>query len=547
MSRKPAMLRYLFTLLLAVSIMAPQMSVAQETPTVGSATPVAEINIEEPNADDPSIDPTEVDDGAEAPAPVGPANTGSSFSLLADPGTGDPEYYCDFTNKPAQGTIADWWQSKSVAPDCIDLEIINSPATCSLTANFGSWVYTSVSGNPATYTDALTWYETDANGKVLREGDLPYPSPPLNTGTTGRVGPAGGSFTVKFAEDYRGGTAYVLINFNSPERDIEPGLEQIDIDHWRSTSAGVVYKINTDCEDPVPVNFCDYTQIVGAGSVFDWLSGAPEGANTDCIDVGTAIQACGSLDIPFESRVTGIGSGYYLLWAEGTVIPTDDSLWHDTWPIVFPEDADGGSVDVIVFIAGPEDDYYHFADEEPYPYPYPVQDLGDIPARSLGGGMVYTIQTDCIRLAELALPEITPSVCDANHQATPTKVVAPADSESVTYSDVTVVAKTNGGTFSITATANPGFTFVGAEMPEGWVMISASEAVYEVVVDAIDCKVPPTETPDKEDTKEPEKPKDVTKLPETGSGSSSASLIGLAAAAAAAIAGAGLYGTNRKR
>ncbi len=765
----------------------------------------------DPNNEDGTSE--EEPDGSETEEPESDTSDEPDFSIQAEQGDGDATYYCDFRNQPSQGSVGQWWAAEDVAPDCINLSIVNSPATCSLTANFASYVVLS----NGTSVDALTWYETDANGNVLREGGLPYPSPVLNMGTTGPVGSAGGSFTVTFPEDYNGGTAYVLINFNSPEGDIAPGMEQIDLDHWRTTSAGIVYQINTDCELPDPNFYCDYSNLTGAGDVYSWLASAPDGANTDCIDVGAPVEACGSLNIPFESRITGFGSGYALLWAEGTSIPDDYSLWNSSWPIAFAEDYNSGSVDVIVFIGGPEDDYYHFANEDPYPYPYPNQARGDIAAGSLGGGVQYTIDTDCVdplpepempappvaevcqqalsgrtitsgpsadvverpkfgdggevnadgwgttfRLygatdepltnvvatfqntqgfhfggtyntltspgngalqgngytvavdgiavtvtettvtvtvasmpansswsvnvpivvdiqsgqlymdstmisdladcatVELALPTIVESVCDDQYRPTPASVTAPEKSESVTYSDVTATTSGNNITFAFTATANRGFTlegatlpdgytlvdavtatysitltladcqvpptvvspdipvlvpatcgvddagnvaeptleipttegvtysevtvspansvklsltaianggytFVGATLPEGWTLVSSSEAVYEIVADTLDCPTPePTETPapgtpDPTETQVPatpaatdepkaeEKAPAVKGLPETGSGSNPASMIGLAAIAAGAIAGAGLYFTNRKR
>lgn len=112
------------------------------------------------------------------------------------------------------------------------------------------------------------------------------------------------------------------------------------------------------------------------------------------------------------------------------------------------------------------------------------------------------------------------------------------------------VGPANSVLLSLTATANEGYTFAGAELPEGWTLISDTEAVYEIVADTVECPV----TPEEPKPEDPEDPKDkdkkapeVTELPETGTGSNPASMIGLAASAAAAIAGAGLFFTNSKR
>ena len=173
---------------------------------------------------------------------------GSLGLSSAQPSTleSDRLFFCNFTNQPSQGSVADWWANAAPAGvDCIDLSIVNSPETCSLTATFTSYVYASVRGEPFAYTDRLSWYETDANGVVIRayEGAPPTTWGSTNYGT--------GSFTVSFPEDYNGGTTWVLINFNSPESDIGVGLSDYDKAHWRTTSAGVIYPINTNCQQEV--------------------------------------------------------------------------------------------------------------------------------------------------------------------------------------------------------------------------------------------------------------------------------------------------------
>ena len=202
----------------------------------------------------------------EGPVELAPASREGDFSIAAESGAGDPAFYCDFRNQPGQGDIATWWANNNVAPDCINLSITNSPETCSLTANFASYVYAL-----GRYGDTLYWFETDANGTVLRNPN----NTPTNWGNSGQTGPSGSSFTLNFAEDYKGGTAYVLINFASPENQIRPGLEKIDTDHWRTTSKGIVYEINTDCVSNV-TNYCDFAQIDTAQSVSYWLANAKE-------------------------------------------------------------------------------------------------------------------------------------------------------------------------------------------------------------------------------------------------------------------------------
>jgi hypothetical protein len=564
-----------------------------------------EGNPEEGNLEEGNVEEGAAAEDSNEDAPlVDPVNNGD-VSLVAEPGTGDPAFYCNFQNLTG-GDVATWWANNDVAPDCIDLVIENSPTSCSLSASFTSHVFASG------YGDLLYWFETDSNGVVLRPAGG---GPPLNWGNSGPSGPGqGGGFTLSFPEDYNGGTAYVLINFASPENQIAPGLDQIDLDHWRTTSAGRVYAINTDCEAPVPVDYCDYSQLVGAGDVYNWLLNAPEGADTDCIDVGEPVQSCGTLNIPFSERVEPFT--YVLLWAIGTEIPADDSLWNSTWPITFAEDYNGGSVDVIVFIAGPEDDYYHFAGEDPYPYPYPNIDRGDIPARSLGGGVTFTIDTDCV-------DPVPVDYCDYSQLVGPGDVFSWLDSApegaDVDCIDVGEPVQSCGTlnipfservepfvytlywaigdeiptdttqwntTWPITFDEDEGdgevhvIVFIGG--PEDDYYHFANEDPYPYPYPNIDrgdiearslgggvkftidtdCDEPKPEEPKPETPKDdkpkgekpkhPEKAPVVTHLPNTGAGAGANSMIGLAAAAAIAamimfFAGAGRFLTSRKR
>lgn len=404
MSHHKKAMQLVFALLLALTLANPLQAFASDA-GVGTAEAVPEVTDgEDANSDAPNGEGTEGESSEEE---------GSESRLTGDPIVtsfgSQEEYYCDFRNQPSQGSVADWWRNAGVAPKCIELEIINSPASCSLTANFSSYVYASVSNKPYAHVDALTYYETDENGTVLREGGLPYPSPVLNMGTTGPVGPEGGSFTITFPEDYNGGTAYVLINFNSPEKDIQVGLTPWELNHWRTTSPtnGVVYAINTDCITPV----------------------APE------------------------------------------------------------------------------------------------------------------------------LPTITLATCDSANQPVAPSVVAPPDRDGVTYSPVTATPVEGGITFTLTATADPGFTFKGATLPDGYALVTETEVAFTVTLTTAECPLPtivPTEEPtlaptEVVPTEEPTKAPEVKELPKTGAGSASFSTIALAVSAAMALAGVGIFATNRKR
>lgn len=158
------------------------------------------------------------------------------------------------------------------------------------------------------------------------------------------------------------------------------------------------------------------------------------------------------------------------------------------------------------------------------------------------GGHSAPITTDREANLNSDTPEVSElvaavcSVDDAGETVLPSLIVP--ETEGVTYGEVEV-SPANSVKLTLTATANEGYTFAGAELPEGWTLVSDSEAVYEIVADTIDCPEKPKK--DKEDVPE------VKELPSTGTGSNPTSMIGLAASAAAAIAGAGIFFTNRKR
>lgn len=667
MSGNRSLNRLLALLIIVSFLVSPQTMAAQDTVTgvpesssqaipeeegnPGEGNP-EEGNLEEDNPEEGNPEDIDPEDGSSEEGspedgnpgdfvPLGAPENAPGVSPLSLPeGMTEREYYCDFTNQPSQGSVANWWSAEGVSPDCIDFDVVVSDATCSLTVSMSSWVFSSVSGKPSTWNDSFAWYETDSNGVVLRpEGG----GSPLNWASAGGANPEGKILTATFPEDYKGGTAYVLVNFGSPERDIRPGLSEYDISHWRTTSSGVVYEVNTDCELPPEGYFCDYSNHTGAGSVYDWLAGAPEGANTDCIDIGDPIQACGQVTIPFTETVEPFD--FWIEYVEGTNIAVGTPKVATDGVISFPEDYNGGSVTVTAYIGGPEQDWVAFANEGAWAYteggvqftidtdciddipdpglPTPIEPAvcqqslaghtvmtrnigvtdrvkvggatdGEVNAdgwgqvsgdgwsgdgqtmrlyaatrhdltnvqityQVMGGGDFgatynsvsspgvgnlpndgYTVAVDGAVIAingnivtvtiasmpanssisfnvpvtheegqsrmyvhswmigdlvdceqaVLALPEITESVCDDNHQATQAKVVAPANSESVTYSDVTAVSTAEGITFTFKAVVNHGFTLEGVTAPAGWTIVSNAEATYSVTLKLAECEVP---------------------------------------------------------
>ena len=147
-----------------------------------------------------------------------------SQPAVAQNGTGDPGFYCNFGNQPSPGSVADWWADDQVAPDCINLTVSNSPETCSLDASF----YSHVVLKDGTKSDNLYWWEIGGTGE----------------------GQSSTGFTISFPKDDNGGSVTVQIAFNSPESDIGVGLSDFEKAHWFYTTYpyGVEYTINTDCQ-----------------------------------------------------------------------------------------------------------------------------------------------------------------------------------------------------------------------------------------------------------------------------------------------------------
>lgn len=123
---------------------------------------------------------------------------------------------------------------------------------------------------------------------------------------------------------------------------------------------------DTEPGDETTIDYCDYANHPGSGDVATWLAGAPEGANTDCIDVGTLTKACGVVDLPITNKVKPFD-----YWIEYSYT-VDGQTFTGKMPqggLKFEENYNRGSVDVQLFIGGPEQDWVAFANEDMWKYP----------------------------------------------------------------------------------------------------------------------------------------------------------------------------------
>lgn len=136
-------------------------------------------------------------------------------------------------------------------------------------------------------------------------------------------------------------------------------------------------------EATAEINYCDYdNDHPGVSSVEAWLEGAPEEANTDCIDVGDINKECGFVQIPITDRVIGYTTtppmNYWIEYTEVDTGVTDAQVMPEEG-VSFPEGYNGGSVTIQAYIGGPEQDYVAFANEDEWKYP----------------GQQITIDTNC--------------------------------------------------------------------------------------------------------------------------------------------------------
>lgn len=109
------------------------------------------------------------------------------------------------------------------------------------------------------------------------------------------------------------------------------------------------------CEEPdeQKYNYCDATERPAGMSIAEWLlEGEFNGA--DCFDF-EAVLECGSYDASITDSPEGIGP-YEIRWLEGAN-QTPNATEGKMLPATFPEDYNGGSVMISVWVQGPEKDY----------------------------------------------------------------------------------------------------------------------------------------------------------------------------------------------
>lgn len=165
------------------------------------------------------------------------------------------------------------------------------------------------------------------------------------------------------------------------------------------------------------IDYCDWDSSKTNGGVVPWLSTADPAA-ADCLDVFTIESRACYLNMDIVNRTTfrnddgtlNTNAAYRLWWkvyVPGTDLFTNPNPRNE-FPIVpaaFENGGEGSSVQIVVFVTGPEEDYYFFAgpefyntdpDVETFAYPYPRLTGHPLGAQySQGGGVIYTIDTYC--------------------------------------------------------------------------------------------------------------------------------------------------------
>jgi hypothetical protein len=165
------------------------------------------------------------------------------------------------------------------------------------------------------------------------------------------------------------------------------------------------------------IDYCDWDSSKTNGGVVPWLSTADPAA-ADCLDVFTIESRACYLNMDIVNRTTfrnddgtlNTNAAYRLWWkvyVPGTTL-FDNPNPRNEFPIVpaaFENGGEGSSVQIVVFVTGPEEDYYFFAGPEFYntdpevqtfAYPYPRLTGHPLGAQySQGGGVIYTIDTYC--------------------------------------------------------------------------------------------------------------------------------------------------------
>ncbi len=202
------------------------------------------------------------------------------------------------------------------------------------------------------------------------------------------------------------------------------GTHEIDWDGNAFSHYGIKF-VELDNGGNDVVDFCDPAQRPAGMSIDEWLTQAEvasEGAfdRSDCFEIEPVLE-CGS----FDAAVTGPYEGYEMVYLDGADQTT--SLTWKELPAVFGEDAGGGSVDITVYLVGPEKDY--------------LTDSG-LPNYWDDNGRTVTIDTDCGTPRDITIT------------TTPTPTPVPAMFEITFLKDW--AGDVNGG--------NPGTTIVTGEV-----------------------------------------------------------------------------------
>ncbi len=233
--------------------------------------------------------------------------------------------YCDPSQRPDGMSIADWLPADFDPADCFT--VVTDATVC------------------GTFTATVTG--PDVGGKDYRfrwvEGSAKAASPDSADDN---------AMPATFVEDYSGGSVDITYYIVGPEKDYFVGFNDAFPNWW---DGGKTVAVDTDCVDDVVVDFCDPAQRPAGMSIDEWLTQAEDASEgtfdrSDCFEIEPVLQ-CGS----FDAMVTGPYEGYEMVYLDGADQTT--SLEWKELPAVFGEDAGGGSVDITVYLVGPEKDY----------------------------------------------------------------------------------------------------------------------------------------------------------------------------------------------
>jgi hypothetical protein len=248
--------------------------------------------------------------------------------------------------------------------------------------------------------------------------------------SSGKIETTGDPATVEYTapEGYVVDYYCVKAGTTSVTVQVEPPSATVIIDHPDVDSVSH-YSVHYIPIEVPEVNYCNPAERPDGMSIAQWLSeGQFDGA--DCFTITPNLQ-CGS----FDATVDGPFAGYTWRYLEGAGMAPDLSTGM-ALPAVFGEDYNSGSVDITVWLEGPEKDY--------------LVGTG-LPNYWDGNGRTVTINTDCAppELIEVttAAPTVDP-LCGPNNDT----VTIPTTT-GVTYDDTGWV----GGSRTITATADEGY------------------------------------------------------------------------------------------